>query len=96
VGSWDGADPDHKFTVDNENQVLTITRTLAAANLRMHAWFDAADGWFTDWWQSEFNIFDGDILFRGTGGDQDAVPVSAGSTKIDLNFRTGKGSITPQ
>lgn len=95
IGSWDAATPAGLFTVDNANEVITITKVLSAANLRMHAWLTAVDGWF-DWWQAEFNIFDGEIVYRGRGGDQDAVPVSAGNTKIELNFRTNTGTITPQ
>jgi hypothetical protein len=90
VGSWDAAVAENIFTVDNANEKLTITKELAEANLRMHAWHK----WHYDWWQHEFNIFDGTIEYRGTGDDQAAVPVSAGSTTIDLMFKTGTGSIT--
>jgi hypothetical protein len=55
----------------------------------MHAWHK----WHTDWWQHEFNIIDGKIAFRGTGGDQAAVPVTAGSKTISLNFKVGTGTI---
>jgi hypothetical protein len=84
-----------QFTVDNENQVITITSELQAGNeLRMYAWFDAATGWFTDWWQSEFMIFDGEIEFRGAGGDQERVPVTAGEYTIELDFINNEGTIT--
>ncbi len=89
VGSWDAAVAANKFTVDNTNSVLTITKTLSAGNLRMHAWHK----WHGDWWQSEFNVIDGKIEFRGTGGDQAAVPVTAGSKTISLNFKAGTGSV---
>jgi hypothetical protein len=94
VGGWDTAMEDALFTVDNDNQVLTITRDLEAGNLRMYAWFDAAD-WFTDWWQAEFMIFDGEIEYRGTGGDQEAVSVAAGEYTIELDFINNTGTITP-
>lgn len=95
IGSWDTANADALFTVDNANEVITITKDLLAANLRMYAWFDK--GWFTDWWQSEFMIFDGLIEFRGEGDDQAAVGIDpAGEYMIDLNFRTGEGSIEAQ
>ena len=55
----------------------------------MYAWHP----WFTDWWQSEFIILDNKIEFRGKGGDQTRVPVTAGSHTIDLNFQTGAGEI---
>jgi hypothetical protein len=90
VGTWDPATAENMFTVDNANEKLSITKELAAANLRMHAWHK----WHYDWWQHEFNIFNGMIEYRGTGGDQDAVPVVAGSATIDLMFKTDEGSIT--
>ena len=92
VGSWDTAFEDALFTVDNENEVISITRELAAEELRMYAWFDK--GWFTEWWQSEFMIFDGEIEYRGDGDDQDRVNIDAeGEYTIELNFRTGAGSV---
>lgn len=89
IGSWDTGNSAGLFTVDNANSVVTITKTLAANELRMYAWHP----WFTDWWQSEFIILNGKIAFRGTGGDQTRVSVSAGSHKVNLNFKTGDGSI---
>ena len=95
IGSWDTAVEDALFTVDNDNEVITITRELEADELRMYAWFDK--GWFTDWWQSEFMIFDGEIEFRGDGGDQDRVNLDeAGEYTIELNFRENTGSIELQ
>jgi hypothetical protein len=45
-----------------------------------------------DWWSREFNIYDGKIEYRGTGGDQTAVPVTANQT-VTLDFNAGTGSI---
>lgn len=100
VGSWDTANPDALFSVDNAAELVTITKMLNAVSagdggLRMYAWFDAA-AWFTDWWQSEFIVLNNVIEFRGTGGDQQRVEIGAGMYRIDLNFRTGAGAITPQ
>ncbi|REL38290.1 SusF/SusE family outer membrane protein [Rhodohalobacter sp. SW132] len=95
VGSWDTANQDARFDVDNENELLTITRELNSEELRMYAWYDG--GWFTDWWQSEFMIFGGEIEFRGTGGDQDRVNISpAGEYTIELDFRNNTGSVQQQ
>ena len=93
--AWGTANPAGLFTVDNTNHVLTWTGALSAGDLRMYAWFDAAPGWFTDWWQSEFVILDGNIAFRGAGGDQTRVPITAGNYRINLNFRTGAGTVAP-
>ncbi|MDA3953325.1 MAG: SusE domain-containing protein [Bacteroidales bacterium] len=90
IGSWDTANPAGKFTVDNANDVLTITKDLAADELRMYAWHP----YFTDWWQSEFIILSNVIEFRGTGNDQERVNITAGSNTVELNFKTGAGSIT--
>ena len=45
-----------------------------------------------DWWKSEFMVFDGKIVYRGTGGDQDRVMGSAGE-KLYLNFGNETGEI---
>ena len=87
---WDTPNPDAIFTVDNENEKLTITRDLSAGELRMYAWHK----WHYDWWQHEFMILNGMIEYRGKGGDQERVSIDAGTTTIDLNFKTGEGTIT--
>lgn len=45
-----------------------------------------------DWWHSEFMVLNGEIAYRGKGGDQDRVAGKVGQ-KLYLNFSTGKGSI---
>ena len=85
-GSWD--EGKYPFTVSGQ----TMTATAAAANnLRMYAvsTFEAAKG---NWWHREFNIYDGKISYRGTGGELAAVPVTAGQT-ITLDFNAGTGTI---
>ena len=82
-GSWDVG----KYPFTNGT---TATATLAAAgNLRMYAKIPGNE---SNWWQSEFNIYDGKIVYRATGGDQAAVPASAGQT-VELDFNAGTGSI---
>lgn len=82
-GSWDAGK--YPFTI-NADGTATITTT-AGGNLRMYVPIPGVD-----WWQAEFNIYDGEIAYRGTGGDQTAVPVTAGQT-VTLNFNEGTGSI---
>lgn len=96
---WEAPVEDAKFTVDNNNEVVTITKELQAGELRMHAWHK----WFPEqepqpvaWWQAEFIILNDKIEFRGTGDDQQRVSLTAGTYKIDLNFKTGAGSYTLQ
>jgi len=45
-----------------------------------------------DWWRTEFIIFDGQIAYRGNGGDQAPVQGTAGQ-KVYLNFGSGTGRI---
>ena len=45
-----------------------------------------------DPWHSEFMVFDGQIKYRGTEGDQDRITASPGQ-KLYLNFSTDKGEI---
>lgn len=87
--TWDEEVEDNLFTVDNDNEVIHFDGVPADGDLRMHV---AASTLDCDWWQAEFNIIDGEIEFRGTGDDQEAVPVSAGQNII-LNFKEGTGEI---
>jgi hypothetical protein len=83
-GSWDeGAYP---FTV-NADGTATITAN-ANGNLRMYVPADGAG----NWWHSEFNIYDGKIVYRAGGNDQEAVAVTAGQI-ITLDFNNEAGSI---
>lgn len=85
-GAWDKEMDAAKF-VANGN-VMEVT-TSADGDLRIYATSSIVD---SDWWTREFNIFDGKIVYRGTGGDQAAVPVTAGK-KVTLDFNAGTGSI---
>ena len=96
LGSWDTANPDGKFTVDNANEVVTFTGNLSAAELRLYAWHKwpgSTAG--NEWWQHEFMVLNDMIEYRGKGGDQERVTLTGGETTIELNFRTGAGSIAP-
>ena len=82
-GSWDVGK--YPFT----NGTTATATTAAAGNLRMYAKIPGNE---SNWWQSEFNIYDGKIVYRATGGDQAAVPATAGQTVV-LDFNAGTGSI---
>ena len=82
-GSWDVGK--YPFT----NGTTATATTAAAGNLRMYAKIPGNE---SNWWQSEFNIYDGKIVYRATGGDQAAVPATAGQT-VELDFNAGTGSI---
>ena len=85
-GSWDGGK--YPFTVADGKASIVTT---AAANLRQYA---AAPAGVTgvDWWQMEFNLYDGKIEYRAGGNDQAAVAVSANQT-VTFDFNAGTGSI---
>lgn len=87
-GGWDAAKAENLFTLDG----TTLTSTApTAGHIRMYAAAPTGvEG--VDWWQMEFNVFDGKIEYRGGGGDQAAVAVTAGQ-KVTLNFNAGTGSI---
>jgi hypothetical protein len=84
-----------EFTVDNTNKVITSPAFSADGALRMYVKANTltnADGAAIDWWQAEFNVFDGVIEYRGTGNDQAAVNVTAGQT-VSLDFANETGVI---
>ena len=82
-GGWDAGK--YPFTI-NADGTVSITAP-NAGDIRMYT---AIEG--VDWWQAEYNVFDGKIQYRGNGGDQAAVPVTAGQV-VTLNFNAGTGTI---
>jgi hypothetical protein len=87
-GSWDGAVAANKFTVDNTAKNLVSPALPAAGNIRMYA----AHAWIAAWWNAEFNVYEGKIEYRNDGGDQAAVPGTAGQV-VTLHFDDNTGSI---
>ncbi len=80
-------DPAALFTVEGDEFVSPAFAK--DGNLRMFVSIEEKEG---DWWRSEFNIFDGAIVFRGNDGDQAPVAITAGQ-KAYLNFMTDSGRI---
>ncbi len=87
-GGWDGAVEANKFAIDLENKALVSPALPAAGNIRMYA----RHAWIPDWWNAEFNVFDGKIEYRNDGGDQAAVPGTAGQV-VTLKFDNNTGTI---
>ena len=75
------------FVADGTTLKVTLP---AGGNLRMYA---ASAISTSDPWTREFNIYDGKIVYRGTGGDLDNVPALAEQV-VTLDFNAGTGSIT--
>ncbi len=87
-GGWDGGKDENLFTVDNNTKTVTSPALPANGNIRMYV----SHSWISDWWQAEFNVFGTTIEYRNDGGDQEAVPGTAGQV-IKLNFDENTGSI---
>jgi len=85
-GKWDAGIADNKFAIGATG--LTAN-TFKAGKLRMYATCPSAAG--VDWWQMEFNIFNGKIVYRGKDGDQNSVEAGAGkNVTLDFKIETGK------
>lgn len=82
-GSWE--EDRYPFTINSDGTVSITTNSVG--ELRMYT--DIAN---VDWWQAEYMIYDGKIVYRGSDGDQERVSVDAGMT-ITLNFNAGTGEI---
>ena len=87
-GGWDSGVAANKFAVDHAAKTVTSPALPASGNIRMYA----DHTWIPDWWNAEFNVFSGVIEYRGDGGDQAAVPGTAGQV-ITLMFDNNTGSI---
>lgn len=86
-GSWDAGM--YPFTVAEDGTASIVTT--AAGNLRMYT---AAPSTVSglEWWNMEYNVYEGKIEYRGAGNDQAAVAVTAGQT-VTLNFNAGTATI---
>lgn len=85
---WNSYDDNWMFT---ESNGVYTSPAVKAGNLRLCV--RLTDSWGAgNSWQSEFNLFNNKIEFRGKGNDQNAVPVVAGNI-VKLDFRTNTGSI---
>lgn len=82
-----GWDSGVEWTVADDGTVTSPV--LKAGNVRMYT---SAECFGVDWWRMEFNVYDGRIVYRGAGSDQEAVPCEAGKT-VTLNFNAGTGEI---
>lgn len=90
TGEWESSIETDAFTVDNTNKVLISNPFAKDAELRICVVLPDIDD--DDWWRSEFIVLNGKIVYRGNGGDQERVNVTAGG-KVTLNFETGTGVI---
>lgn len=92
VGGWDECKPEAKFEVpaamDGEFVSPAFVEGVSGdPGVRAYIKIEGYD-----WWKTEFMVFDGNIVYRGNGGDQERVSAEAGQ-KLYLNFATDKGRI---
>jgi hypothetical protein len=87
-GGWDAGVLANKFTVNHTAKTLISPALPASGNIRIYA----DHSWISDWWNAEFNVFDGIIEYRNDGSDLGVVPGSAGQV-ISLSFDDNTGSI---
>lgn len=87
-GGWDELMADSKFDVPTTMDADFVSPAFKADG-EIRAYVKVPGN---DWWHSEFMVFNGEISYRGKGGDQERVAGKAGQ-KFYLNFATGKGSI---
>jgi len=87
-GSWTEDTAGYLFTVDNTAKTVTSPALSAAGNIRMYA----HHAWIPAWWNAEFNVYSGAIEYRNDGGDQVAVPGTAGQV-VTLTFDSNTAAI---
>lgn len=88
-GGWDADLPANKFTVDNTEKTLISPALTATANVRMYV----DHSWIGDWWQAEFVLVAGEIVYRNNSNDDPpAFPGTAGQV-ITLHFDDNTGSV---
>ena len=87
-GGWDELMADSKFDVPTTMDADFVSPAFKADG-EIRAYVKVPGN---DWWHSEFMVFNGEIAYRGKGGDQERVAGRVGQ-KLYLNFATGKGSI---
>lgn len=90
TGGWDNiaSNPADLFSIPADADGEFVSPAfLASENLRMAVTLPGIP-----WWQTEFNVFDGKIVYRGKGNDLDAVPVQEGQ-KVYLKFSDDTGRV---
>ncbi|MBR3857774.1 MAG: SusF/SusE family outer membrane protein, partial [Bacteroidaceae bacterium] len=88
-GGWGIDVEENKFVA--EGTTLVSPATVSEGNIRMYAAAPSViEG--VDWWQMEFNVYDGIIVYRGAGSDQEPVSVPEGY-QVALDLNAGIGSI---
>lgn len=93
-GGWTELQDDMVFTVPATADDYFVSPAFIGAptddgGLRAYVKLSSA----IDWWKSEFMLFDGKIVYRGAGGDQDRIMNVDAGQKLYLNFTKETGKI---
>lgn len=86
-GGWDTFDEARKFTVPSGEGEFVSPPFVANGAMRLCVKLPS-----TDWWRTEFTILSNKLEYRGNGGDQEAVNVSAGQQAY-INFLDGSARV---
>ncbi|MEN8247760.1 MAG: SusF/SusE family outer membrane protein [Bacteroidota bacterium] len=88
AGDWTEDDATTLFTVDDAAKTITSPALTADADIRSYV--DHA--WITAWWNAEFYVDGGVIVYRNDGGDLPAVAGTTGQV-ITYTFDDNTGTI---
>lgn len=86
--AFNGYDNPMPMTITDAKASIT---TLKADELRLFVSNSKAEG--VDWWMMEFTVRDGEILYRGKGGDISPATKVIEGQLVTLDFANGTGSI---
>lgn len=92
-GGWDVHNAKNLFAA--QEQTLVSPPFVLDGEIRMYAAAPSAinEYYSVEWWQMEFNIYDGVIVYRGADGDQERVRGYLGQ-QVTLDLNAGTGAIT--
>lgn len=88
MGAWDAKMEKAKFEVPTDGNGEFVSPAFEK-EAEIRAYVDIPN---TDWWKSEFMVFDGKLVYRGNGNDQERIKGKVGE-KLYLNFGSNTGSI---
>lgn len=87
--SCSGPSPQNRF--DRQGDLFVSPAVSTSSQLRMFVDLTGVQNW--KWWQSEFIIYDGAIVYRGAGGDQEPHVAVTDGQIVKLNFKWNTGTI---
>ncbi|MEZ5070095.1 MAG: hypothetical protein R2751_03765 [Bacteroidales bacterium] len=89
---WQAPIETARFGYDGDSERFVLVHPLVSGELRMHVWHP----WHGYWWQHEFTIRSGKILYRGDGDAPSGEKVYTRTWRIELDFRDGVATLAVQ